>query len=385
MKTASLLILATTAVLTACAVGDASKPAAVSKLPPMPQPADNPATPAKVALGKQLFADPRLSGSGKMACQSCHYRDLGWTDAQVLSRKDDGNLNTRHTPTLYNVGYQTAWYWDGRATTLEGQILAAWRAQIGADPAKVTAVINAVPGYRSQFVAVWGAEATPDTIVKTLGAFFRTFVSTDSPWDRYEAGDSNAVSKDAIAGQALFAGKGRCTTCHTPPYYGNSTFFNTGLEHGKDKPDPGPLQRHQERGRPRCLQDADAALGGAVRTVLPRRQCGHAEGRRALHGRRRQARPEQVAGAAAHRPERGRDRPDRRLPEQPDQHRNLGAAQAALKPSSQPPLTPEVLPMKTFTPPLHAAGRRRPGLHRCRSPRTPRSASASPAGPASRR
>jgi cytochrome c peroxidase len=192
-----------------------------------------------VALGKQLFAEARLSGSGKMACQSCHVRDLGWTDAMVLSRKDDGNLNARHTPTLYNVGYQTAWYWDGRATSLEAQILAAWRAQIGADPAKATAVINAVPGYRSQFIAVWDAEATPDTIVKSLGAFFRTFVSTDSPWDRYEAGDVNAVSKDAIAGQALFAGKGRCSTCHAPPFYGNSTFFNIGLEQGKDKPDPG--------------------------------------------------------------------------------------------------------------------------------------------------
>jgi cytochrome c peroxidase len=239
MKTPSLLILATAAVLAACAGGDASRPAAVSKLPPMAQPADNPATPAKVALGKQLFADPRLSGSGRTACQSCHVRNLGWTDAQVLSRKDDGNLNTRHTPTLYNVGYQMAWYWDGRATTLEGQILAAWRAQIGADPAKATAVINAVPGYRSQFIAVWGGEATPDTIGKSLAAFFRSLVSTDSPWDRYEAGDGNAVSKDAIAGQALFAGKGRCTTCHVPPYYGNSTFFNIGLEHGKDKPDPG--------------------------------------------------------------------------------------------------------------------------------------------------
>jgi cytochrome c peroxidase len=239
MNSTPLLILATIAALAGCAGGDVSKLAAVSKLPAMPQPADSLATPDKVALGKQLFADPRLSGSGRTACQSCHYRDLGWTDAQVLSRKDDGNLNTRHTPTLYNVGYQTAWYWDGRATTLEGQILAAWRAQIGADPAKATAMINAVPGYRSQFIAVWGSEATPDTIAKSLGAFFRSLVSTDSPWDRYEAGASSAVSKDAIAGQALFAGKGRCTTCHAPPYYGNSSFFNIGLEQGKDKPDPG--------------------------------------------------------------------------------------------------------------------------------------------------
>ena len=241
MKLPLALSLAAAMFLAACASGDAPRADGprVSKLPPMPHPADNPATPAKVALGKQLFADTRLSGSGKMACQSCHYRNLGWTDAQVLSRKDDGNLNTRHTPSLYNVGYQSAWYWDGRATTLEGQILAAWRAQIGADPAKATAAINAVPGYRSQFQAVWGGEATPDTIVKTLGAFFRSFVSDNSPWDRYEAGNRKAVKQDAIEGQALFAGKGNCAACHAPPFYGNSTFFNIGLEHGKDKPDVG--------------------------------------------------------------------------------------------------------------------------------------------------
>jgi cytochrome c peroxidase len=241
MKLKLALSLAAASLIAACASGDAAKSgqAAASKLPLMPQPADNASTPDKVALGKQLFADPRLSGSGKTACQSCHYRQLGWADAQVLSRKDDGSLNTRHTPSLYNVGYQTAWYWDGRATTLEGQILAAWRAQIGADPAKATAVINAVPGYRSQFIAVWGTEATPDNVVKSLGAFFRTFVSDNSPWDRYETGDTKAVSQQAIDGQALFAGKGRCSTCHAPPYYGNSSFFNVGLELGKAKPDAG--------------------------------------------------------------------------------------------------------------------------------------------------
>jgi cytochrome c peroxidase len=284
MKLPLALTLVAAALLAACAAADGGKPAVpVSKLPPMPQPADNPATPAKVALGKQLFADPRLSGSGKMACQTCHYRNLGWTDAQVLSRKDDGNLNTRHTPSLYNVGYQTAWYWDGRATTLEGQILAAWRAQTGADPAKVTAVINAVPGYRSQFIAVWGAEATPDTVVKSLGAFFRTFVSTDSPWDRYEAGDAKAVSQAAIEGQALFAGKGRCVACHAPPYYGNSTFFNIGLEHGKPNPDPGrfnvtkneadrgafktPSLRSVELSAPYFHDGSAATLKDAVRTM----------------------------------------------------------------------------------------------------------------------
>lgn len=211
----------------------------LSALPPVQHPADNPATPQKLALGKQLFVDPRLSGSGKMACQSCHYRNLGWTDAQVLSRKDNGDLNTRHTPSLYNVGYQTVWYWDGRAATLEAQILAAWKGQTGADPDKIAALLNTIPGYRSQFQAVFGTDATPAAVAQALGAYLRNKISTDSPWDRYEAGDRRAVSKDAIAGFELFIGKARCVTCHVPPHYGNSTFYNIGLEHGKAKPDPG--------------------------------------------------------------------------------------------------------------------------------------------------
>jgi cytochrome c peroxidase len=229
------------ALLAACVNPLAGKPGTppASALPAVVHPADNPATPAKLALGKQLFVDPRLSGSGQMACQSCHYRDLGWTDAKVLSRKDDGSMNTRHTPSLYNVGYQTAWYWDGRATTLEGQVLAAWRAQTGADPAQVAALLNTVPGYRSQFQAVYGTEATPDAIVKALAAYLRTTVSTDSPWDRHERGDTQAVSAQAVAGFQVFTGKGRCATCHAPPYFGNSSFYNIGLEAGKAKPDPG--------------------------------------------------------------------------------------------------------------------------------------------------
>jgi cytochrome c peroxidase len=229
------------AVLAGCASGgpDLSGEPRASLLPPVQNPADNLPTPEKVALGKQLFVDKRLSNSGTMACQSCHYRHLGWTDGQVLSRKDDGNLNTRHTPSLYNVGYQSAWYWDGRATTFEGQILAAWKGQMSGDPVKVAALLNAVPGYAVQFQQVFGAPASGETIAKALAAYLRTKNSDNSPWDRFEVGQKTAVSSDAVAGQALFAGKGRCATCHAAPYYGNSTFYNIGLEAGKAKPDPG--------------------------------------------------------------------------------------------------------------------------------------------------
>ena len=240
MKLAPAVLLPALFVLASCAT-ESDKPVVgrVSALPPIQHPADNPSTLAKVALGAQLFVDKRMSGSGNSACQSCHYRELGWTDAKALSTKDDGTVNTRHTPGLYNVGYQTAWYWDGRATTLEGQVLAAWRAQIGADPTKVAALLNTLPGYVSQFRAVYGTDATPDAVVKSLAAYFRSKVRTDSPWDRYERGDPSAVSRDAVVGFELFMGKGRCAACHTPPFYGNSTFYNVGLEAGKARPDVG--------------------------------------------------------------------------------------------------------------------------------------------------
>ena len=234
------LVLSAALGLAACASGP-ERPIVgrISALPPLVHPADNPATPAKLALGAQLFVDKRLSGSGQTACQSCHYRHLGWADGQTLSRRDDGQLNTRHTPTLYNTGHQTSWYWDGRATTLEGQILAAWQSQNGADPEVVATRLNAVPGYRGQFQAVFGGPATAQNIPQALAAYLRAKTSENAPWDRYEQGELKAVSKAAIAGYKLFAGEAGCIRCHAPPFYGNGGLHNVGLEAGKAQPDAG--------------------------------------------------------------------------------------------------------------------------------------------------
>lgn len=210
-----------------------------SALPAPPESATNPTTPEKAALGKKLFFDKRLSGDGSMACESCHYRHLGWADGMVLSRKVGGAMNSRHTPTVYNTGYYTAWYWDGRATTLEGQIAAAWKGQIGADPAKAAEAIAAVPAYLSEFESVFGSAPDVDNIPQALAAFLRTLNSGEAPWDRYVAGDKAAVTAEAVAGYELFTGKAGCHACHTPPLFTDRSFHNIGLEAGKAKPDPG--------------------------------------------------------------------------------------------------------------------------------------------------
>src|SRR5437667_5574832 len=120
-------------------------------LPEVPVPPDNPMTADAVALGKQLFFDTRLSKNGNMSCEACHQPDKGWTDGKPLSEKFDGSMNTRHTPTLYNVAYYKQWYWDGRAATLEGQVTAAWRGQMGGDPDAVAMTLNGIDAYKADF------------------------------------------------------------------------------------------------------------------------------------------------------------------------------------------------------------------------------------------
>lgn len=247
---------ATSATATVAATASGSASASAKPLPPMPKadplpdapkyasemkiPADNPITPEKVSLGKQLFFDKRLSKDGSASCQTCHVPEKGWTDGEKLSKKVGGAMNTRHSPTLINAGYNDLWYWDGRAESLEKQILAAWKGQMGAEPDKIAEAVGKVPGYEVQFKTIFGANATGDTIVKALASFVRTIRAGDSPWDKIEK-DTSDKSKEAEAarrGFALFRGKAGCAACHAPPMFTNNGFHNTGIGFDKDVKEP---------------------------------------------------------------------------------------------------------------------------------------------------
>lgn len=200
----------------------------------------NPTTPEKVALGRLLFFDKRLSDNGQFACVSCHFPDKGWTDNLKVSPKAFNKMNTRHSPTLYNVGYAREWYWDGRKSTLEDQIAAAWDGQVGGTPDKVAAALAKVPEYAARFQKAFGEGPTPDNIPKALAAFLRIDLrSGDAPWDRYEAGDKTAASEDAIKGYEVFNKLG-CSACHTPPLFTDVRYHNVGVGYmGAESPDPG--------------------------------------------------------------------------------------------------------------------------------------------------
>ncbi len=240
-----------------------------SPLGEMAVPADNPMTPEKIALGKQLFFDKRLSKSGRTSCETCHVPEMGWTDGKALSTRDDGMVNVRHSPTLINVGFYKEWYWDGRAPTLEAQILAAWRGQMSADPPTVAMTLNGVEGYKTAFQQVFGGPATPENIPQALGAFVRTLKSENAPWDKYEAGDKAAVSADAIAGFDVFSNteKANCTLCHLPPLYTDTLFHNVGVGYDKPMPDAGRGKILADQAKAKNTTDENAEkLTGAFKT-----------------------------------------------------------------------------------------------------------------------
>lgn len=201
--------------------------------------ADNPGSAAKFELGKQLFFDPRLSGSGKMACNSCHYPEKAFTDGRAVSPKDDGSLNTRNSPTMHNVGYLERLYWDGRAKTLEANVLAAWKAQMGGKPEEVSKRLAEVPAYVAAFEAACKAPPSEATIVNALATFLRHLRSGDSAYDRFAAGDTTAMTATQQAGMQLFMGKAGCVVCHTPPLFTNLQFHNAGIGMQAEKPDVG--------------------------------------------------------------------------------------------------------------------------------------------------
>ncbi|MSP23953.1 MAG: cytochrome-c peroxidase [Myxococcales bacterium] len=228
----------------------AAPPVVVSEalLPPLPPlgpimaPADNVPTAEKIALGKVLFFDKRLGKDGKFACESCHFVDQGWADGKALSEKGDGKMNTRHTPSMFNIGYQAAWYWDGRATTLEGQVLAAWKGQLGVGdtlPERVKELAR-VEGYKPLFKAAFGDEQiTAELSAKALACFLRSLRSGGAPFDQYEAGDKKAISESAARGWEIFRNKAACASCHAPPLFTDLGYHNIGVGSDKAEPDKG--------------------------------------------------------------------------------------------------------------------------------------------------
>lgn len=193
-------------------------------LPEVPVPADNPMTPEKIELGKQLYFDPRLSSTGTVSCNSCHNVMAGGDDNRSLSVGVKGQVGGRSSPTVWNAAYYSVQFWDGRASTLEeqakGPIINPVEMGMKSHQVVIADRIARIPGYQRQFKAVFGGKnpLNIDNLAKAIAAYERTLVTRNGPFDRFHAGDKQAMSSDAQKGFEIFRNVG-CIACHNGPNF----------------------------------------------------------------------------------------------------------------------------------------------------------------------
>ncbi len=202
-------------------------------LPARFETAANPATPEKIALGRMLYFEPRLSRAQDLSCASCHALDKGGADSARFSTGHKGQLGGRNSPTVFNAAGQIAQFWDGRAPSVEeqakGPVLNPVEMAMP-DPGHVTQVLRSIPGYTKAFAAAFPGERDPityDNFGRAVGAFERGLV-TPTRFDALLAGNDQALDPAERAGLALFLRTG-CSTCHAGPLLGGTMYMKLGL------------------------------------------------------------------------------------------------------------------------------------------------------------
>jgi cytochrome c peroxidase len=225
-----------------------------SNFPSMDIPADNPLTVEGVALGRYLFYDKRLSGNDHMSCNTCHTHSTSFTDGGATSAGIDGIHGTRSAMALVNLGFMHFFFWDGRSTSLEHQVLEPVRNPIEMHTTwpEVMTKLQSDPAYPPLFQAAFGTTTVDSLLVaKAIAQFLRTLVSGNSDYDKWKRGEGQ-LSPDALAGYVLFTteagtpgeqiplygsnttvtgqGGADCFHCHTEGLFTDGLFHNNALD-----------------------------------------------------------------------------------------------------------------------------------------------------------
>lgn len=199
----------------------------------------------RIALGRMLWYEPRLSADAKVSCNSCHDLARYGVDQRPRSLGVAGRVGRRNSPTVYNAADHLAQFWDGRAGDLEQQALGPLfdRKEMAASRPAVEEFLQGVPEYRARFAAAFpdAPRPTVENLVSALAAFERGLVTT-SRWDQYLTGDRNALSDGEIQGLRVFLEVG-CMGCHTGPQVGASMFQVAGfMERWPNQSDQGRFE-----------------------------------------------------------------------------------------------------------------------------------------------
>jgi cytochrome c peroxidase len=192
----------------------------------MPMPDENPLTAQKIEMGRRLFFDRRLSRDGSVACSSCHDPQRAFSDGRAVAVGVFGRHGRRNAPALINRGYGRLFFWDGRISTLEEQVLKPIQDPNEMDLPLTDAAVRVA--------------SSPEEMSRALASYIRSILSGGSSFDRYANGDRAALSAEQRAGLDLFRGKANCIACHAGPNFSDERLHNTGIAWRDGKlADPG--------------------------------------------------------------------------------------------------------------------------------------------------
>lgn len=210
---------------------DSIRNVAMAIFPVLPKEAvnpENPSTPEKIALGKVLYFENRLSKKGNISCNSCHNLNTYGVDNKPTSPGDDGLLGGRNSPSCFNSALSFVQFWDGRAKDVEeqagGPVLNPVEMNMP-DKAFVEKRIASIKGYKEMFTAAFPNDKEPvnyNNLQKAIGAFERTLI-TPGRYDAWIAGNDTAINDQEIQGLQAFMSTG-CTACHMGTLYGGSMY-----------------------------------------------------------------------------------------------------------------------------------------------------------------
>jgi cytochrome c peroxidase len=199
-------------------------------------PADNAMTADRVALGKKLYFEKRLSADGTVACATCYDATRGFTDQRSTSEGIRKQVGKRNAPTTLNAALLHVQFLDGRSPTLDHQARQPLVNPVEMGMADGEAAVKAIKDdaeYQKMFQAAYGHDVNYEDVGRAIAAFERTLVFVDSPFRRFLEGNENAISAEAKAGWELFNGKARCTACHqmnpSNPLGTDNRFHNVGV------------------------------------------------------------------------------------------------------------------------------------------------------------
>ena len=184
-----------------------------------------------IALGRRLFFDPILSIDSSHACASCHQPAKAFADGRATSRGVLGRQGTRNVPAIVNRGWGRAFFWDGRITLLETQVLKpiSEPSEMGFSADEAVRRIVRHSTWRGEFTATFGDEPNVERLARALAAYVRSIQSGDSPFDRAMLGEAQALSEQQQRGLQIFQGRARCIRCHSGALLTDEAFHNTGV------------------------------------------------------------------------------------------------------------------------------------------------------------